>query len=249
MAKPSRSARERATRPQVPTGRAGVTSADADPDVEALESERQALPAEIARFVPRTAVSAPVDAPAPAETPVEAPAPVFKRTGAIEPHNLRAESFTVYDADALWDWCRSDADAVRAFFGHVPAYAAELHDRLSHITQAEDAKRAVLRTMWDGQVRIGFVLLFPISPATASAPSMAQAHCYLAPEARGSLPAYLGAMLNLAADHAPGVTLSVITDRPEMGRLLQSFGFTQQIVLTRPAATATTETTHGPDRR
>lgn len=202
---------------------------DDDPDAAAVE-------AGAAASALTRADATPID-PLPAEAPVDVD-PLVAR--------IHAEPFTVYDADALWDWCRSDPEGIRAFFGLVPDYAAQLHDRLSKITDAEARGTALLRTVWDDRTRIGFVLLFPISP-TPSGP-LARTHCYLSPEARGALTTYLPTMLDLAAVHAPDVTLSVITDRPELGRLLQPFGFMQQIVLTRLPG-ATTETPHGDDRR
>lgn len=148
---------------------------------------------------------------------------------------LRLPSFN--DIDRLWDWCRTDRDAVQAFFGWMPQRSIDLQHAIANLQQHETNGLAWFRSIDGpplGQSLIthhGFVSLFPIDRQGPH--PVGAVHIYLAPEARGLVQQYLPYLLAAADRDLPGVGLTIFADRSEWARLLVPLGFRAQVLLTR----------------
>jgi hypothetical protein len=162
-----------------------------------------------------------------------APAPAPATVVALRP-------ITYEDIDRLWDWCRQDPKGAGKYLGHVPSHSFALQQYMQKQLAMQDGGTALVCAIDiasdRGPMHIGFVSLLPIN--RVSTPPVGVAHCYLRLEAQGALPQLMPQMLAEAARLEPTLTLMVSVDDYAFARLLQPFGFTLTITLTRPPATA-----------
>jgi len=158
--------------------------------------------------------------------------------------NLRPPSFG--DVDRLWDWSRTDREDVMRFLGKIPTHSQELYEMVGLLQNAERQGLALFRTIVvePTNAHLGFVMLHPIDRSPQRSP-VAAVHLYLMPAARGSLPALLPSLMQLAERDAPGVALTVFAESPAWAKLLESAGFTPQLVLTRRATNGNGHGHHG----
>ena len=140
---------------------------------------------------------------------------------------------TVDDVDRLWDWIRADRDGTSAFLGHTHQNSRAFFDQIGQIAQKERDGVAWLRSIVHNKDLVGFVILDPI---TRGAKPVGTCHIYISPKTRGQLPALLPAILADGDRQLPNMTYFVATQDDALSSLLQSAGFTAQIVLTRAAS-------------
>lgn len=145
---------------------------------------------------------------------------------------LQLRTLTYADADRLWDWARENNAGAAKFLGAMPAHSKALHDYLQLLLEQQEHGTALVRCIYVGETHIGFIVLKPIT-RTGPSPT-AVVHCYLAPSVQGQLSQLLPSLLAIAAEQEPALTLMVMTDDYAFAKLLQPYGFTLQIALTRP---------------
>ena len=138
---------------------------------------------------------------------------------------------TLVDIDNLWDWVRSDEDHGRAFLGRVMPTSLDLHAFFRDLQDREATGATATFAVDQHGVHVGFVVFDPISLQMATA----CLHLYLAPEVRGSLAVLLPALLGLADERFPALTLLVATTSAAAARLYRPFGFETTFVLRRVA--------------
>lgn len=140
---------------------------------------------------------------------------------------------TVDDVDRLWDWIRSDRDGTTAFLGHTHQNSRAFFEQIGQIAVKERDGVAWMRSISRGDELIGFVVLDPITRGTHP---VGTCHIYINPETRGQLPALLPSILADGDRQLPNMTYFVATQDDALSSLLQSAGFSAQIVLTRAAS-------------
>lgn len=223
------SARARARRPQlVPRAPAPVV----DPDVAAVAARTGDLPIEPAAL-PQTVIE-PVMTLAPPQTATVVPLPTAPAPTPQPALMLRAVTYE--DFDRMWDWARQDVAGAHKFLGAAPTHSRAMFDYFQKILHDEAQGTALLRAIelsGDTPLHVGLIVINPISRSANQA--MGMVHCYLAPFAQGSLPQMLPALMDVAAEQLPELTLVVGTTDYALAKLLQPHGFHLSIALTRPA--------------
>lgn len=139
------------------------------------------------------------------------------------------------DIDRLWDWCREDAEGVKAFLGIEPKTSRDLFRGIERIQylQMANPPTSIIRTITRGTSLIGFVIISPIQRPQGQ-PPVGTVHLYLAMPERGHLSEIISGLLAAFDGEYEPMTLSVIANR-DWTPVLEPLGFVSQTVLTRPA--------------
>lgn len=170
----------------------------------------------------------------PAPTPIAfAPRPAPVPASVPAPRALQLRALSYEDVDRMWDWSRADASGAAKFLGVMP-HTKALLDAFTHLAALQEQGTALVRAIDVSGTHIGFVVLNPIVRAPRPTGVV---HCYLAPSVQGQLPQLMPELLAIAAEVEPTLMLTILTNDYAFAKLLQPFGFTLQIALTRPPNT------------
>lgn len=157
------------------------------------------------------------------------------------PVKEKAESLgeaTVEDLDRLWDWARSDREAVASFLGANHANSQGFFRQIGSIYANEQGGIAWFRAVRVNGELVGFVMLNPIVP-TASGQA-ATVHMYFVPKTDNGV--LRGVIELLPSD----MTLMMVAPNELFAQTFAALGFESKIVLTRPASASTGGTSSTP---
>ena len=177
-----------------------------------------------------------VSKPAPASSPAQDAPPTPSNVtpfAAPKPDQVDLSPLSVEDVDRLWDWVRADREGTTAFLGHTHPNSQAFFYQIGQIAQKELDGSAWMRSIVKGDALIGFVILDPI---TKTKNPVGTCHIYISQNVRGELPKLLPSILAEGDQQLPNITYFVATQDEAMSALLQSAGFSAQIVLTRAAS-------------
>lgn len=174
-------------------------------------------------------VAAQVDAPTPAPVDPASPSP----THATPLLDLTAPTFE--DFDNVWDWCRQNPQGAARYFGELPRTHADMSHRLQLVIEGQERGASLLRSIYGQGVHLGIASLVPINRSHIY--PHAVAHIFLRPEMEGQLQVLLPFLCDEFAKLEPTLALTVHSTDYAFAKLLQPYGFTLQIALTRPPLT------------
>lgn len=143
---------------------------------------------------------------------------------------------TVEDFDRLWDWARSDKEAVASFLDRAHTNSQSFFQQIGKILGEEREQRAWFRSIRRGDELCGFVMLAPILKTQTTL--AATLHLYVASHAVGA-EGTAAIPENVIAQLPPDMTLAMVAPTEEFAQMFTPLGFESKIVLTRPASAVT----------
>lgn len=139
----------------------------------------------------------------------------------------------VEDLDRLWDWARSDREAVASFLSQSHTNSQTFFNQIGQIVGEEQGGTAWLRAVRINGELAGFVMLRPIVKSGAGL--AATVHLYFVPKTMNDT------LLEVVKQLPSDMTLMMVAPNETFAATFASAGFESKIVLTRPASALTGE--------
>lgn len=139
----------------------------------------------------------------------------------------------VEDLDRLWDWARSDREAVASFLSQSHTNSQTFFNQIGQIVGEEQGDKAWLRAVRINGELAGFVMLRPIVKSGAG--FAATVHLYFVPKTMNDT------LLEVVRQLPSDMALMMVAPNETFAATFASAGFESKIVLTRPASASTGE--------